>query len=107
MIIKNGAVSKEVVEAMASSVREISNTDIGVGISGIAGPGGGTVEKPVGTVYMAIDTKTGGVSSQRFSFDGTRKEIKMLSAKYALDLIRKSMINIYNGGKNGKNYGSK
>ena len=54
MIEAHGAVSKEVALALAENIREICNADIGVGVTGIAGPGGGTEEKPVGLVYVAV-----------------------------------------------------
>lgn len=88
-----GAVSSEVVESMASGVKKLSGTDIGVGISGIAGPGGGTDEKPVGTVYIGVNFKDQAVFSNRYSFHGSRKEIKQISSKCALDIIRKLILN--------------
>jgi len=87
-----GAVSKEVVHQMASGIRRISSSDIGVGISGIAGPGGGSEEKPVGTVYIGVDYMNH-VYSYRYNFHGTRKDIKLASAEYALDIIRNLIIN--------------
>jgi len=87
-----GAVSDEVVRQMASGIREVSSSDIGVGISGIAGPGGGSEEKPVGTVYIGVDYMNH-VYSYRYSFHGTRKDIKLASAEYALDIIRNLIIN--------------
>ncbi len=87
-----GAVSDEVVRQMAAGIRQSSSSDIGVGISGIAGPGGGTEGKPVGTVYIGVDY-INHVYSYRYNFHGTRKEIKLASAKYALDIIRNLIIN--------------
>ncbi len=86
-----GAVSDEVVHQMASGIRQISLSDIGVGISGIAGPGGGTEEKPVGTVYIGVDYMNH-VYSYRYNFHGTRKDIKLASAIYALDKVRNLII---------------
>jgi len=93
LIDKYGAVSTEVVEAMAVGIKNISGTDIGIGISGIAGPGGGSKEKPVGTVYIGIAYKDETVCSKRYSFNGTRKDIKLISSEYALDMIRKKLAN--------------
>lgn len=90
-----GAVSKEVVLQMASGIRQISSSDIGVGISGIAGPGGGNEEKPVGTVYIGVDYMNH-VYSYRYNFHGTRKDIKLASAEYALDIVRNLIINNQN-----------
>ena len=69
----------------------ISSSDIGIGISGIAGPDGGSKEKPVGTVYIGVDYMNR-VYSYRYHFHGTRKEIKLASAEYALDIIRNLII---------------
>jgi nicotinamide-nucleotide amidase len=86
-----GAVSAEVVEAMAKGIRRLARSDIGVAISGIAGPGGGTEAKPVGTVFIGISHEKG-VSSRRFQFKGTREEIKLISSETALDQIRKFIL---------------
>jgi nicotinamide-nucleotide amidase len=88
-----GAVSKEVVEAMAQGVRKLTNADIGVSISGIAGPTGGTPTKPVGTVFIAIFHEKKEASSKRFQFKGTREEIKLIASEAALDWIRKFVLN--------------
>ncbi len=87
---KFGAVSKETVEEMARGIRRRFATDIGVSISGIAGPGGGTEEKPVGLVYIGISykRKTYGVKNR---FYGTREMIKRRSAMAALELIRREV----------------
>jgi competence/damage-inducible protein CinA-like protein len=88
----HGAVSTPVAEAMASGVRKLSGSDIGIGISGIAGPGGGTAEKPVGTVYIGLDVKGVGTSSQKYQFSGSREQIKIVSSEKALDMIMKFLI---------------
>ena len=93
LIESHGAVSVPVVEAMAKGVRHISNSDIGIGISGIAGPAGGTLEKPVGTVYIGLDSETEGTLSRKFQFHGTREEIKLVTVLKALDMIRQSLLN--------------
>lgn len=87
-----GAVSAEVVEAMAEGIRKLAGSDIGVAISGIAGPGGGTDTKPVGTVFIGISHREG-VSSRRFQFKGTREEIKLISSEATLDRIREFILN--------------
>jgi nicotinamide-nucleotide amidase len=86
-----GAVSAEVVEAMAEGIRRLARSDIGFAISGIAGPGGGTEAKPVGTVFIGVSHREG-VSSRRFQFKGTREEIKLISSETALDQIRKFIL---------------
>ena len=86
-----GAVSEPVARAMAEGVRALMRTDIGVGITGIAGPGGGTVGKPVGLVYIAVSSPSGTVVSEN-RFLGTRLENKRASVEKALwmtvDMIR-------------------
>ncbi len=93
-IDKYGAVSDEVVRSMATGIRKIAGTNIGIGISGIAGPGGGTPEKPVGTVYVGVDSDFTDVTSYRFNFHGTRTEIKWITTSYVLDIIRKMLLNL-------------
>lgn len=93
LIASFGAVSKEVVEAMAEGVRKLAKADIGVSISGIAGPTGGTPTKPVGTVFIGISHEKKGTKSQRFQFKGTREEIKLIASEVVLDRIRKFVLN--------------
>jgi nicotinamide-nucleotide amidase len=92
LLESHGAVSAPVVEAMARGVRELSGSDIGVAISGIAGPGGGTAEKPVGTVYIGLDVKGAEVVSVKYRFRGSRGDIKYVSSETALDMIMKFLI---------------
>jgi nicotinamide-nucleotide amidase len=89
----HGAVSAPVVEAMARGVRGLSGSGIGVAVSGIAGPSGGTEEKPVGTVFIGLDQVERGVSSGKFLFYGTREQIKLATSEKALDMIRKILLN--------------
>ena len=92
-IIKDhGAVSAQNAEAMASSIRQRSETDIGMGITGIAGPGGGTTEKPVGLVFIAVATK-GGLSSRQHNLSGSRAEIQAGAAEAAFELVLEVMRN--------------
>ena len=85
---KHGAVSKEVALEMANGIKRLSKSDIGMGITGIAGPTGGTKGKPVGLVYVAIATKKGKFV-QKCRFTGNRREIKLQSSTTALDLLRR------------------
>lgn len=71
---RHGAVSREVAEQMAAGVKRISGSDFAVSTTGIAGPTGGSAEKPVGTVWIAAATPNGEVVSQRFQFHGSRAE---------------------------------
>lgn len=81
-----GVVSAEVAKAMASAARRIFLTDLGVGITGVAGPGGGTPETPVGLVYIAIDSKAS-KDCLRFNFTGSRVKIKQRSVQAALSMV--------------------
>ena len=92
LIEELGAVSAGVVEKMALGVRNLARTDIGVGISGIAGPGGGSDFKPVGTVFFGLSAKGGALTSFKFHFNGTRKEIKYASSQKALEFIRQYIL---------------
>lgn len=86
-IEKHGEVSEEVARDMASGVRRRFNTTYGVGITGIAGPGGGSEEKPVGTVHVAVaDQST--VTHRKLFFHGSRDLIKLWSTQTALDMLR-------------------
>ncbi len=87
LLRRYGAVSGQVAEAMAKGIRAKSRVDLGVSVTGIAGPGGGSAKKPVGLVYMAIDGPQG-IQSKRFQFWGDRTEIKFRSSQAALNLIR-------------------
>ena len=84
-----GAVSEEAVFEMARGARELFGTDIGVSISGIAGPGGGTAEKPVGTVWFGFSHATSETFCEKRNFAGTRDEIKNFAASTAIDMVRK------------------
>jgi nicotinamide-nucleotide amidase len=88
VIRKNGAVSKVVAFEMADSVRKLAKSDYGIGITGIAGPGGGTLLKPVGTVFIALSTKNKPIC-QRFLFKGNRTNIRQQAALTALRLLKK------------------
>jgi len=82
-LARHGAVSAEVAEAMAASCRELFATDIAVSITGIAGPSGGTPEKPVGLVFIAV-AGAAGVVGRRFDFSGSRTEVRGQATAAAL-----------------------
>ena len=91
LIEAHGAVSKEVALALADNIREICNADIGLGVTGIAGPTGGTEEKPVGLVYVAVsDGKKQEVVQRRFF--GDRERIRRWASQQALDLVRRILM---------------
>jgi nicotinamide-nucleotide amidase len=92
LIAKHGAVSKEVASAMASGIRERANVSVGLSVTGIAGPGGGTEAKPVGLVYVGLDNGTGRPISREFRFHGDRNVIKQRSSQAALDLLRRWLL---------------
>ena len=83
----HGAVSPETARAMAEGVRDLMQTDVGVGITGIAGPGGGSPEKPVGLVYIAVST-LGKTSVEKNVFSGVRAEIKRAAVNKALAMVQ-------------------
>lgn len=86
-----GAVSSEVAEAMADGIRERVGATFGCGITGVAGPGGGTEEKPVGLVYVAVsDGKHTDVLEKRFL--GGRESIRQWAAQQALDMVRRRLM---------------
>lgn len=91
MLELNGAVSQPVVERMASGVRDALKTDWSIALSGVAGPDGGTEEKPVGTVWIAV-AGPDGVQATKVYFPGTRDLVIRRSALAALNMLRKSLI---------------
>jgi nicotinamide-nucleotide amidase len=93
VIARQGAVSEPVASAMASGARTRLGADIGVGITGIAGPDGGTPEKPVGTVAIAVAGPGGAEQVRTFSFPGGRAQVKYQSAQAALDMVRRGILN--------------
>ncbi|MBF0509198.1 MAG: competence/damage-inducible protein A [Deltaproteobacteria bacterium] len=84
----HGAVSHETALAMATGMRRVSGADVGLAVTGIAGPDGGTMDKPVGTVYFSL-AAAGGDLTERRQFFGRRDQIKTLSAHTALDWVRR------------------
>ena len=84
-----GAVSEETATAMARGALRVSGADLAVSITGIAGPGGGTDEKPVGTVWIAVASKEGSMLARHFRMWGGRDRIRTLSAYTALKMVQK------------------
>ena len=92
LIARHGAVSKEVAAAMACGIRERASVSVGLSVTGIAGPGGGTETKPVGLVYVGLDDGTGRPIAREFRFHGDRHVIKQRSSQAALDLLRRWLL---------------
>jgi nicotinamide-nucleotide amidase len=88
MLERHGAVSPEVAEAMARGARERLGADVAVAVTGVAGPGGGTKQKPVGTVFLHAEGPDGGVGRE-FTFPGDRGSIRARSVVGALHLVRR------------------
>jgi len=93
LIEEHGAVSAQVARAMAGGIRRTAASDYGLAITGIAGPDGGTVRKPVGLVYVAL-ARAAGVSVEKNVFWGGREQVKFQSSQKALDILRKALIKI-------------
>jgi len=90
LLVEHGAVSDEVARAMAEGVRRLAGSDTGISVTGVAGPTGGTPEKPVGLVYMALSSDKG-TCAHRYRFMGSRKDIKWRTSQAALDMLRLSL----------------
>ncbi len=90
-LAEHGAVSKEVVTQMVRGIMNSTNSDYGIATSGITGPGGGTDEKPVGTVWIAV-ADTNAVVTEKFFFGGSRDRVIKQSAMKALYQLRKLLI---------------
>jgi nicotinamide-nucleotide amidase len=89
----HGAVSKEVAEAMAAGIRRVARVDIGLSTTGIAGPTGGTAEKPVGLVWIGYSDKETTLAL-KFNFGDDRKRTKERAAQAALELVRRRVLKI-------------
>jgi nicotinamide-nucleotide amidase len=90
----HGAVSPQVAEAMAAGARTRSHTDIGLSVTGVAGPDGGTERKPVGLVYIGLATgsPSAHAQSKEFRFSGNRRSIKLRASQAALDMLRRWLL---------------
>ena len=87
----HGAVSEPVARAMATGVCRFADASVGIAITGVAGPGGGTPDKPVGTVWIAASV-AGVVEARRLGLVGDREEIRRRSTQAALDLVRRMLV---------------
>jgi len=91
LLAEKGAVSGEVASAMAKGARQAAGSDLGLAVTGIAGPDGGTDEKPVGTVFISLAAPDG-CWTKRFQFSGSRDEIRIITAWTALDWLRRYLL---------------
>ena len=92
LIEKHGAVSEAVARAMAEGARTRATATYGVATTGIAGPTGGSDEKPVGTIYIALASGDSETVVRKFVFPTDRETFKQLAAQTALDLLRRRLI---------------
>src|SRR6266446_1424061 len=88
-----GAVSPEVARGLAEGIRARMGTTIGVGVTGIAGPGGGSAEKPVGTVHIAVATASG-TEHRQFLYPGDRERVRWQASQAALDMVRRELMRV-------------
>ncbi|HSB36512.1 MAG TPA: nicotinamide-nucleotide amidohydrolase family protein, partial [Thermoanaerobaculia bacterium] len=86
---RHGAVSEEAAREMARGARARFDSDLAVAVTGIAGPDGGTAEKPVGTVYFALSARDGREIAKKRLYGGDRTVVRRASAMFALDLVRR------------------
>src|SRR6202050_3478257 len=91
MIERHGAVSREVAAALAEGIRYRCEATLGIGVTGVAGPTGGTQEKPVGLVFHAL-ASTGGTEVIERNFPGDRKRIRWFATTLALDMVRRKLM---------------
>ncbi len=91
LIAKHGAVSREVAAALAEGIRKRCQATLGVGITGVAGPAGGTAEKPVGLVFHALAGDRGTEVIER-NFPGDRKRIRWFASQQAMDMVRRKLM---------------
>jgi nicotinamide-nucleotide amidase len=95
LIAAHGAVSEPVALAMAEGIRARASADVAVAVTGIAGPGGGSPEKPVGTVVVAV-VMASAIRSRIFRFVGEREMVKFQASQAALDMVRRMLVSIVN-----------
>jgi nicotinamide-nucleotide amidase len=93
---QHGAVSQEVVRQMAMGARRVAGASIGLAITGIAGPGGGTAKKPVGTVWVAADFG-GDIHTRLLRLWGGREEIRQRSAQWLMEMVRRQLLGVDSG----------
>lgn len=103
LIEKHGAVSFSVARAMAQGIRKRAQADYALAITGIAGPGGGSPEKPVGLAFVALAWETG-TEVRKSLFLGKREQVKFQSTQRALDMLRRHLLRLEKKGKRDENF---
>jgi nicotinamide-nucleotide amidase len=93
LLERRGAVSEDVAAAMAAGARRVADTQLGVGITGVAGPDGGTDEKPVGLVFVAVDGLAG-TRAHRVRFPGGRERVRFQATQVALEMLRRGLLGL-------------
>ena len=91
-LAEHGAVSKPTAVAMAAGARERCGSDYGIGITGVAGPGGGSESRPVGTVHIAVAGPADACSHFEARFPGDRARVRQLSTQFALEMLRRVLL---------------
>ena len=91
LLIKHGAVSEAVVIAMATGARKKANANVAIAVSGVAGPGGGSIDKPVGTVWLAWAIQDAGTVAKRYQFTGGRDTVRAQAVTRAIDELNKAL----------------
>jgi nicotinamide-nucleotide amidase len=92
LIARHGAVSEEVVRALAAGARAVLGAEVGVGVTGIAGPGGGTPEKPVGLVWISAEMPDGASLTRRVQLPGGREDVRDRSTTVAMHMLRRLLL---------------
>jgi nicotinamide-nucleotide amidase len=93
LLERHGAVSEEIAVALAAGARRVAGADVGLGITGIAGPDGGTAEKPVGLVFVAVDGAAG-ARVRRSLFPGGRERVRFQATQVALEMLRRGLLGL-------------
>jgi nicotinamide-nucleotide amidase len=89
---RHGAVSEPVARSLATGARQVLGADWGIGITGIAGPGGGTEEKPVGTVHLALAGPDEAQTHRHIRLPGDRRQVRWLASQVALEMLRRELL---------------
>jgi nicotinamide-nucleotide amidase len=92
LIERHGAVSGEVAESLADGASSRLDADVGVGVTGVAGPGGGSAEKPVGLVWLSVATPDGGHLTRSVNLPGGRADVRDRATTVAMHLIRRALV---------------